>query len=368
MFVYILVIVITLNCLYGLFFWLRIHALSNGFEDIPKVCSVSVIICAKNESVQLALNLPYVLSQSYNTTGDRPNYEVIVVNDGSTDNTLDVLNNLQHKFPHIKVVNVSPDDSNGKKQALAMGLATASYDIILMTDADCKPASINWLALMIAPLMAGKQIVAGYGGYNKMPGLLNAFIRWETMHTYLQYSTYAVSGIPYMAVGRNMACHRTVMQKAISHPMWRQLPYGDDDLLVTIAGTASNITVVCNPEAFTYSDAKSTVTEWIHQKQRHLSTGKFYKTSSKIMLGTYALLHAGVWMSLFFCLFLVSMKTVIVLLIVRCILYWYLWEKVLNKLHEKIPLYLMPLFDLGWMIYNFAFLPYITWKNKKNWK
>jgi glycosyltransferase involved in cell wall biosynthesis len=329
---------------------------------------VSVIICAKNEAEQLAINLPQVLSQVYPDQYDRSNYEVVVVNDGSTDETVAVLNSLKQKYPHLVVVNIDVSDSKGKKHALATGLQIAKHYILLMTDADCKPASNDWLRLMVAPLHSGKEIVAGYGGYYTKSGILNAFIRWETMHTYLQYSTYAASGMPYMVVGRNMACTRIVFEKAIKDPIWHALPSGDDDLLVQIAGTASNVAVVNNPDAFTHSAAKETLGEWVHQKQRHLSTGKYYKTSTQLVLGGYALSHSGMWIIVVCSLFFEPVLTVSVLIGVRCILYWVLWKRVLNRLNEKIPLYLLPLFDLGWMMYNFAFLPYITWKNKKNWK
>src|SRR6185312_16266737 len=102
----------------------------------------------------------------------------------------------------------------GKKFALSYGVVYAKNDWLLLTDADCAPTSNRWLEQMVAPLAAGKEIVAGYGGYNKTWGLLNAFIRWETLHTFLQYSAYSLAGKPYMAVGRNLACTKDILLKA----------------------------------------------------------------------------------------------------------------------------------------------------------
>ncbi len=367
MLLFVVVVVFTMQCVFGAFFLLRFHALRNIHADTLNRYPVSVIICAKNEAEQLSINLPQVLSQVYPDKYDRSYYEVVVINDGSTDETTAILNSLKLEYPHLVVVNIDVGDSKGKKNALAMGLQKAKHYMLLMTDADCKPASNNWLRLMVAPLHIGKEIVAGYGGYYTKLGVFNAFVRWETMHTYLQYSTYASIGMPYMAVGRNMACTRTVLEKAIKDPIWHAIPSGDDDLLVQIAGTATNVAVVSNPDAFTYSAAKATIAGWIHQKQRHLSTGKYYKTSTQLLLGGYALSHAGIWILMLCSVFFVP-KLPIIIILIRCVLYWWVWKRVLNRLNEKIPLYLLPLFDLGWMMYNFAFLPYITWKNKKNWK
>ena len=86
------------------------------------------------------------------------------------------------------------------------------------------------------------------------------------------------------------------------------------------------------------------------------------------MLGTYALTHAGMWLMAAVLLFSPFWWYVPVLMGARGVLYMILWVSTTRKLKEEIDVYLLPIFDLGWMMYNFAFLPYITWKNKKNWK
>ena len=329
---------------------------------------VSVVICAKNEAKNLRQNLPEILQQRYLDTNGNPLYEVIEVDDGSEDDTQKVLGELKQQFQHLRILSVAPADATGKKNALRVAMQAAHHNWLLLTDADCSPASTEWLEHMVSPLAGGKDIVAGYSGYHKSEGILNGFVRWETMHTYVQYSSYALAGLPYMAVGRNMACTKTVLQKAMLHPVWNALPSGDDDLLVQVAGTADNVAIVCEDAAFTYSPAKTTWQEWAHQKQRHLSTGKYYKAGTKLMLGTYALTHAGMWLMAAVLLFSPFWWYVPVLMGARGVLYMILWVSTTRKLKEEIDVYLLPIFDLGWMMYNFAFLPYITWKNKKNWK
>ncbi len=331
---------------------------------------VSIIICAKNEAHNLKKNLPAVLSQKYNDESGKPLFEVIVVNDDSIDDTAQVLQELEQQHDNLWDV-VSRDaerNLQGKKFAISKGLAYAKYDWLVLTDADCIPTSDSWLEQMAAPLANGKEIVAGYGGYNKTTGLLNAFIRWETLHTFLQYSTYIMAGRPYMAVGRNLACTKEVLQKAQQSEIWNVLPSGDDDLLVSISGNKDNTAIVCNKTAFTFSEAKENWSEWVKQKQRHLSTGKYYKSNIKLLLGIYGVSHAVLWLSVFVLLFSPYWKVAFILMPIRCIAYWLLWTAASGKLGEKNPVYLFPFFDLAWMIYNFAFLPYITWKNKKHWK
>jgi glycosyltransferase involved in cell wall biosynthesis len=364
MIVWIFISAIVVQCAYAVYFFIRIFAPSRK-TPLAEPKGVSVIICAKNEAEQLRKNLPSVLSQKY-----AGKFEVIVVNDASTDNTAQVLQELEQQYDNLWDVIISPTEERtlqGKKFALSKGVEHASYDWLLLTDADCKPFSDQWLERMITPLGGGKEIAAGYGGYNRAPGILNAFIRWETLHTYLQYRTYAKAGMPYMAVGRNMACTKRVLQKAQQDPLWNALPSGDDDLLVRIAGTAHNTAVVTARAAFTYSDAKATWKEWAAQKQRHLSTGKYYKLHIKWLLSLYGITHAIGWIC-YFTLLPFHWAAALLLMGIRCKVYWVLWSVMAGKIREKKLIYLFPFFDVGWMIYNFAFFPYIALKNKKTWK
>ena len=330
---------------------------------------VSVIVCAKNESAQLAINLPLILQQNFITAAGLPYFEVIVVDDASTDDTATLLLTLQNTYKHLKVITLPQNSSRilkGKKHALSKGVAAAKYNWLALTDADCIPASNQWLSLITAPLAVGKEIVAGYGGYNTRKGLLNSFVRWETLHTFLQYSSYAQAGLPYMAVGRNMACTKQVLEAAQQSDIWNALPSGDDDLLVRITGTGSNTAIVCHPLSFTYTEAKPDLKSWARQKQRHLSTGKYYKAGIKALLGGYALSHSAFWCSFFLLLPYAGTATVLFMGL-RCSLYWALWSATAYKTREKNLLFFLPVFDIGWLVYNFAFLPYITWKNKQQW-
>lgn len=330
---------------------------------------VSVVICARNEATSLKEYLPQILKQTYTDATGQPLYEVIVVNDGSTDDSAAVLTELAQQHVHLRIVSIPAREAHGKKNALRNGVAMARYDLLLLTDADCRPASRDWLSLMTAPLSQGKEIVAGYGAYTQKEGdTLNALTQWETLHTFMQYSAYIVAGIPYMAVGRNLACTREVLLAAMQHPVWNKLPSGDDDLLVSIAGTATNMAVVCERGAFTFTASKTAWREWVHQKQRHMSTGKYYKWPVKLLLGAYAITHAGMWIMGVCLLFTTLWAYALTTIAIRCLLAYMAWHSAARRLGQNTNFLAWIKGDIGWIIYNFAFLPYITWKNKTNWK
>lgn len=362
---------VTIQIGYALSFFGKIFTMNSFRPELKDTPAASVIICAKNEAENLRQNMPAILSQRYMNEAGKPLYEVIVVDDASTDHTALVLLSVQKDHPNLKIVNITAEEERrfkGKKFALSKGVAVAENQFLVMTDADCRPVSDNWLQLMVAPLTEGKEIVAGYGKFKAHQGLLNSFIRWETLHTFLQYSTYAMNGFPYMAVGRNIACTKAIFEKAITSEAWNKLPSGDDDLLVNAAATQDNIAIVVNKDSFTLSMPKADFTDWVSQKQRHLSTGKYYKPSTKGLLSIYASSHALMWLLFIPLLFMGDIQMVLLAMAFRCFIYWFIWLDTTRKLKEKHLVSLFPVLDFAWMIYNFGFSPYIIWKNKKQWK
>ena len=332
---------------------------------------VSLIICAKNEARSLERNLPALLAQRYMNAAGNLLYEVIVVDDASDDHTAEVLRRLAPEYSHLRIVTIGNHETRtlpGKKFALSKGVAAAAHETLLLTDADCSPASEDWISRMTAPLASGAGIVAGYGGYGRQDTLLNGFIRWETVHTFILYAAFARAGRPYMGVGRNLACKRELLMKAQAAEVWRQLPSGDDDLLFRVSATADNTTVVSDPEAHTVSEAKQTWAEWLAQKKRHMSTGKYYRTGIKVLLSLYALSHALLWVLFFGLLGAETAGLVIMLMLMRTTLYWTIWSTTSMRLRERKFFRWIPLCDIGWLVYNFALSPYIIWKNRQQWK
>ncbi len=245
---------------------------------------LSVIICARNESARLLKYLPSVLEQDY------PKYEVIVVNDCSWDETDRVLIELSKKYPHLKIVTIKEQEKykHGKKFALTLGIKAAANEIVVLTDADCEPVSVNWLRHMSENFGRGNEIVLGYGGYMKSHGFLNMLIRFDTLFVAMQYLSSAIMDNPYMGVGRNLAYRKTVFFRSKGFAKHNHIMSGDDDLFVNENATPTNTSIELDPESFTYSEPKKTFTAWFSQKKRHMSTGKHYKKKHKWFLGLHS--------------------------------------------------------------------------------
>ncbi|MBS1760140.1 MAG: glycosyltransferase [Bacteroidetes bacterium] len=269
---------------YYLWFFSRIAFFKHKERQKSQQHAVSVIICARDEDENLARNLPGVLVQAYPST-----FEVIVVNDNSLDDSKYILQELKKTFKSLNVVELTQEAKliAGKKYPLSIGIKESKYEILLLTDADCVPASEHWVEKMQSAYSDETEIVLGYGAYHKKKGLLNKLIRFETFHTALQYLSYALAGMPYMGVGRNLSYRKDLFFKNKGFSSINHIPSGDDDLFINKTATKQNTAVVIDPDAVTRSIPKTTWGGWLKQKSRHYTTAKYYKPKHKFFLGLY---------------------------------------------------------------------------------
>ncbi|MCQ2250931.1 MAG: glycosyltransferase [Bacteroidales bacterium] len=240
---------------------------------------VSVVICAKNEEENLRERLKYVLEQDY------PDFEVVVVNDQSTDDTEMILDEYKQKYKNLYVTEISHNNfRRGKKLALTIGIKAAKNEWLLLTDADCIPASKNWIRQMSQHFTDGNDIVLGYGGYEERNTFVNKLIRYDAGFVALQYYTYCEAGMPYMGVGRNLAYRKSLFMGGRGFASHSELMSGDDDLFVNENAKGHKVALAYNPESFTTCVPKETFYQWNVQKQRHFTASERYRGGHKFVL------------------------------------------------------------------------------------
>ena len=250
---------------------------------------VSIVICAKNEVRFLRRFLPLIMEQDY------PVFEVVVVDDNSDDGINEALTPLMTRYANLHLVHISTNmgSETGKQLALAVGIRSAQYDLVLLTDADCMPRSNQWIRSMVSEHKNGKSIVLGYGAYEQKAGFLDKLIRFDTLHTAIQYFSFAIKGKPYMGVGRNLMYEKNLYLESYGYLSAYKSISGDDDLFVNSIANKSNTTYMYAPEAHTISVQRNfKFSQWLIQKSRHLSASKYYRKNNKFTLGVY-------WMSNF---------------------------------------------------------------------
>ena len=354
-----------IQCLYYLVVFARLNFVRpfSGLPEFPP--PASVIICAKNEAENLSQYLKVVLIQQYKQ------YEVIVVNDQSTDNTVDVLVEYYKRNKNFKIVNISANEAKcyaGKKYALMKGIEAATFDTIVVTDADCRPATTHWLAKVVGAYMNETKIVLAHSPYEKQSGFLNKLIRYENFITAIQYFGFAKLGLPYMGVGRNLSYKKDLFQSFKGFDKAKDMPTGDDDLFVNALATGKNTELCIDKDAFVYTKPQTTFDAWLNQKRRHLRSSFSYKFHHMLLLFLFALssfLFYGLFV--FLLVKMVLLKFVLSVFFATLLLKFISTFRVYGKLGSADLRFLSPVLDIAYTLYLLVIFFLLLLKPKNSW-
>jgi cellulose synthase/poly-beta-1,6-N-acetylglucosamine synthase-like glycosyltransferase len=326
----------------------------------PDRIPVSVVVCAHDEAHNLKELIPLLLSQDY------PEFEVLIVNDRSNDSTYDYLLEETQKHTRLRMVDVksTPERVNGKKYGITLAIKAAVHDWILLTDADCRPNSDQWIRSMSQHFTKDTQFVLGLSPYSRRPGLLNRFIRFETLLTAIQYFAFGWLGNPYMGVGRNLAYRKSLFLEKKGFNNFLHVTGGDDDLYVNMHARGKNTRLEISADSQTTSIPETSWKSFYQQKIRHLSVGKRYRFLHRFLLGLFGLSWIITWLScvlLAICILAsftgllepiaIENYLVAVPFVLRWIFLILIFNTLLKKASLKFALWTIPALDFIYAIY-----------------
>lgn len=361
---YVLGAVICIQLFYYIYFFIRLAYYKTLSKKQSQQHPVSVVVCARNEAANLTNNLVGVLVQKYSST-----HEVIVVNDNSADESKYLLEALQKTFKQLTTVTLTQEAKliPGKKYPLSVGIKTAKYAIVLLTNADCVPVSENWIHNMQDAYDEHTEIVLGYSLYKKYKGWLNAVIRFDAFHTALQYLSYALAKIPYMGVGKNLSYKKDVFFRHKGFSSTNHVDNGDDDLFISLAATKNNTRIIIDPDTFILSEPKRTWHSWKLQKKRHYTTAKYYKPIHKLLLMLYNTSHFLFYPLLVWSLFVSNEYFVISLVVLKYIMQGWIYYRTMQKLHVIDLWKWFIVLDIWTFFYYLLFTPTLWKKPSTRW-
>lgn len=362
MLIYFLAFIIQMIYLWMIF---RKLAFFRKKEEVESGEPVSVVICARNEYYNLKNNLPLIFQQDY------PDFEVVVVNDNSQDDSLQLLEDMARDNDNLKIVNLSQDLNffHGKKFPLSLGIKSAAHDIILLTDADCKPSSDQWIRNMAGKFRGNKEIVLSYGGYERKGSLINLIIRHETLWVAIQYLSFSLIGKTYMGVGRNMAYRKSLFYENKGFSSHYTIASGDDDLFINSVATKNNVAVEIDHGSHTISDPKTSLGAWVKQKRRHLTTWRHYRRRFKWLLGLWTFSQM-LFLLLFILLMVLGFNLIITAgaFVLRIVSYLLITKFSMNRLNEKKLLVFSPIAEL-FLVFFYPVLSLVNMVSKPDkWK
>ncbi|SEA27387.1 glycosyltransferase [Psychroflexus halocasei] len=303
---------------------------------------ISIIVCAHNEAFNLNKNLNSLLNQK------GVSFEVIVVNDHSTDATFSVLKNFQEKNSLLKCIHLNSKQKS-KRKALTAGVKAATYENILVTDADCQPANENWASLFLSKTTQEKQMILGVSPYYLEKTYVNQLIQIETFQTAIQFLSFAKNRIAYMGLGRNMAFTKDIFQKYSQYEVDKKMTSGDDDMFVQRV-PQQYIDILTSPESFTFSQGKQNLKSWWRQKRRHYTTAPSYKLKDQILLSINGLSLLVFWLASTF-LISYSLK-VLWIIAIFIIIKSFVFKKHLKLNNQQEIKWYWPLLDLNLVIFQ----------------
>lgn len=310
----------------------------------PKRIPVSVIVCAKNEAEKVKEFVPLLAAQDY------PDFEIVLIDDASSDETLDIFEEFEKQYANIKLVKVANNEAfwGNKKYALTLGIKAASKEYLLFTDADCHPASKDWITHMSAQFTLKKTIVLGYGAYEKVKGsFLNKIIRFDNMLTAANYFSWAKAGRPYTGEARNLAYKREEFFKVNGYVDHMSIRSGEDSLFINQVANSKNTTICFTPESFTYSEPRNSFGAWRMQKRREAFTASYFRPFDKFHIRAFNCLQL-VFPVLAIVLFALQFNWMFLVpvVVVRYILTWLVIGYCAAKLKEKDVAWWYPVIEI----------------------
>jgi glycosyltransferase involved in cell wall biosynthesis len=258
----------------------KIIALHDKTDEKQKyIPSVSVVMCVKDDAYNLEKKLPIILEQEY------PNFEVVVVNDASKDETEYVLRVLQEIYPNLNVVNLYNNVNGflGKKYPLSLGIKSAKNEIILLTESDTMPLNYNWITTMVKGFKQKKDIVLGFTNFEQKPTFLNTLMHYENLTSAMNYLGNAMLNNPFMGQGRNMAYKREFFFETGGFISQYNISVGEDDLFINKNANSKNTSVIINKESINLASPKEKREEWVIQKKKHFKSMYHFKLKDKII-------------------------------------------------------------------------------------
>lgn len=333
-------------------------------EIISKLPAVSIIIAARNESDNLFNNLPFILEQDY------PEFEVIVVNHQSIDDSYHILNAYKMKYPNLKVVEIerSKHIRIGKKLPITLGVKSAKHEHLILTDADCKPDSSKWILQMASGFVYQKDLILGFSPYSIKNSFLNKIIRFDTAFIAVNYFSFALAKVPYMGVGRNIAYTKKLFNSVNGFKSHYAISSGDDDLFVQEVSDKADLGIVLHEDAFVTSEPKTTFQDWFLQKTRHLTTSTRYSVIKKGLLGIYPASLLFVFISFVYLVFDLEYSMILLVILVSLLIFkWIILGFCFKKLKQNEIIRWIPILDLVYTILMPVIFYTSDFKNDK-WK
>lgn len=344
-----LITLVLFQVLYYIIVYGRICFHKSPKEELEHFPSVSVVICAKDDAYNLERRLPFILEQQY------PNFEVVVVNDASRDESEYVLRVLQEIYPNLNVVHLYENVNRflGKKYPISIGIKSAKNEIILLTEADTQPCGYNWITEMVKGFEPKTQMVIGHSIYESKNTFISSLIQYEHQTSSMNYLGNAILKNPYMGTGKNLAFTKKMFFAVNGFIPQYNIPVGEDQVFVNKYAHSKNTKVVLTKDSISQTAPKEKYYEWMIQKKRNYRSLSFFKLKDKLTVSlmpiTTVLLYSLIAISI---IYKFPWQYAVMALIIKYTIQIIIYFKTSRKLGTKQVAFLSPLYEIIFLPFN----------------
>lgn len=340
-------------------------AFSGTSAPQENLAPVSVIIRTKNNAEILRQTIISILAQDY------PDFQVILINDASSDHTLEVIEDFAGRYSNIKIVNVVNNEAfwGKKKYALTLGIKAAKHNLLVFTEDNYVPVSRKWLREISRNFHKEKKLILGYSAVKRKKNVLsNALIRYDNWLRAVKYLSFANTGLPYSGTGRNLAYHKSAFYKVNGFISHMDMKNGEDELFINEVATPGNTTICTSKHGRTRSLTAPAFREWIHQKREGFYVFRNFKLWQRVLLNLFYIAQLLFWLLFVPLIFLAGNPIVILALIVfKWLVQYIIMARLARKFGEKGFIWLLPLYEL--ILISVQFYIFITsFRKSTRWK
>lgn len=264
-------------------FYIRSLRKEKNKKPIQNTEPLSIVICSKNESSYLEENLPLFLEQDYK------DYEIIVVNDGSFDDTETILAQYQLKYPHLRTTKIPVDEKfhHNKKLAITIGIKAAKNEHLIFSSIRNKPSGNNWLKTLMRSWDKG--VIMGYANFENKKGFLHNFLKFDLLLKSIKSSSFALSGNPHSGNGNNLGYKKADFFRNKGFAKQAHFEAGYDHLMVQQLGKLSGNSVCNHPNAKVNLCSENKLEQWTEINQQYYKCRKYFSRKTKLIIDTETL-------------------------------------------------------------------------------
>jgi glycosyltransferase involved in cell wall biosynthesis len=332
-------------------------------NNIPEV-PVSVIIYTKNQAKNLPQFIPLIMDQ------ENSKFEIVLINNASSDNTSEVLELFAKKYANLKVLNIENNEAfwGSKKYALTLGIKASKYDNLLFTDTKSKPVSKYWVSEMSKKFTSKKTIVLGYRKYQKENSLLNIFIRFENLLTAIKCFGITKLGSPYMAFGTNLAYQKSEFFKVNGFINHMKINAGEGDLFIKDAADRKNTTFCISENSFIKTDSPNSFLKWFTEKKEETLITKKHQFKHRFFLGLFSFSKLLFYVLAATLFFFYPWKIILSVVLSYFLIQYIVIGVSIKKLKEPQIIFFLPFLEIGLLLIQISIFSANLISKPDHWK